>query len=132
MSATTDPIADLLTRVRNAIKAKKKRVDVPSSNMKKGIVEILKSQKYIHDFMVIEDNKQNVIRIALKYSNGQSAITGLKRISTPGLRTYSPVENLPRVLNGFGVAIVSTSKGLMTERQAKKENVGGEILCEVW
>ena len=132
MSATTDPIADLLTRVRNAIKAKKKKVDIPSSNMKKGIVEILKSQKYIHDFMIIEDNKQNVIRIALKYSNGQSAITGLKRISTPGLRSYSPVEGLPRVLNGFGVAIVSTSKGLMTERQAKKENVGGEILCEVW
>jgi small subunit ribosomal protein S8 len=132
MSAVTDPIADLLTRVRNAIKAKKRRVDIPASNMKKGIVNILKEQHYINDFMVIEDKKQNVIRVALKYSNGVSAISGLKRISVPGLRKYSGSEELPRVLNGYGISIVSTSKGLMTDRQARKENVGGEVLCEVW
>ncbi len=132
MSAVTDPIADLLTRVRNAIKAKKRRVDIPSSNMKKDIVNILKEQKYINDYMIMEDNKQNVIRVALKYSNGVSAISGLKKISVPGLRSYSGTEELPRVLNGYGIAIVSTSKGIMTDRQARRENVGGEVLCEVW
>lgn len=132
MSAVTDPIADLLTRVRNAIKAKKKRVDIPSSNMKKGIVEILKQQRYINDYIIIEDNKQNVIRVALKYVNGVSAVSGLKRISIPGLRNYAGTEKLPRVLNGYGIAIISTSKGLMTDRQARKEHVGGEVLCEVW
>ena len=132
MSAVTDPIADLLTRVRNAIKAKKRRVDIPSSNMKKDIVDILKDQKYINDYIVMEDKKQNVIRVALKYSNGVSAISGLKKISVPGLRNYAGVEDLPRVLNGYGIAIVSTSKGIMTDRQARRENVGGEVLCEVW
>ncbi len=132
MSATTDPIADLLTRVRNAIKAKKKRVDIPSSNMKKGIVQILKDQKYVNDFLIIEDKKQNVIRVSLRYSNGISAISGLKKISVPGLRNYAGVEDLPRVLNGFGISIVSTSKGLMTDRQARRDHVGGEVLCEIW
>jgi small subunit ribosomal protein S8 len=132
MSAVTDPIADLLTRVRNAIKAKKRRVDIPSSNMKKGIVNILKEQRFINDYLIIEDKKQNVIRVALKYSNGVSAISGLKKISVPGLRNYSGTEELPRVLNGYGIAIVSTSKGLMTDRQARREHVGGEVLCEVW
>lgn len=132
MSAVTDPIADLLTRVRNAIKAKRRRVDIPSSNMKKDIVNILKETRYINDYMIMEDNKQNVIRVALKYSNGVSAISGLKKISTPGLRSYAGAEELPRVLNGYGIAIVSTSKGIMTDRQARREKVGGEVLCEVW
>lgn len=132
MSAVTDPIADLLTRVRNAIKAKKRRVDVPSSKMKTGLVQILKDQNFISDFMVVEDNKQNVLRIALKYTNGISAISGLKKVSTPGLRIYADVEHLPRVLNGFGISVISTPKGLLTDKQARKENVGGEIICEIW
>lgn len=132
MSAITDPIADLLTRVRNAIKAKKRRVDVPASKMKAGVVQILKDQNFIQDFMLLEDNKQNVLRIALKYTNGVSAISGLKRISTPGLRIYADVDHLPRVLNGYGISVLSTAKGLLSDKQARKENVGGEIICEIW
>lgn len=132
MSAVTDPIADLLTRVRNAIKAKKRRVDVPASKMKAGVIQILKDQNFIQDFALVEDNKQNVLRIALKYTNGISAISGIKRISTPGLRIYADVEHLPRVLNGYGMSVISTPKGLLSDRQARKENVGGEIICEIW
>lgn len=132
MSAITDPIADLLTRVRNAIKAKKRRVDVPASKMKAGIVKILKEQNFIQDFVVMEDNKQNVIRIALKYTNGVSAISGIKRISSPGLRIYADVDHLPRVLNGYGISVISSPKGIVTDKQARKENVGGEIICEIW
>ncbi|MBI2420313.1 MAG: 30S ribosomal protein S8 [Ignavibacteriales bacterium] len=130
--AVTDPIADLLTRVRNAIKAKKRRVDVPASKMKAGVIQILKEQNFIQDFALVEDNKQNVLRIALKYTNGISAISGIKRISTPGLRVYADVEHLPRVLNGYGMSVISTPKGLLSDRQARKENVGGEIICEIW
>jgi small subunit ribosomal protein S8 len=128
----TDPISDLLTRIRNAAKAKKVRVDIPSSNMKKNLVEILKQQKFIEDYEVLEDKKQNVLRIKLKYYNGASAISGLKRISTPGLRVYKPADSLPRVLNGLGIAVISTSKGLMTDKEAKSKALGGEIVCHIW
>ena len=130
--AVTDPIADLLTRIRNAIKANKRRVDIPSSKMKVRIAEILKEQNFIYDFSIIEDNKQNILRILLKYNDGVSAITGLKRISNPGLRVYAPKEELPRVLNGYGLAIISTSKGIITDKKARLENVGGEIICYIW
>ena len=132
MSAVNDPISDLLTRLRNAIKAKKRRVDIPSSNLKKGLVQLLQDQGFIVGFEEIKDNKQNLIRVALKYTDGVSAISGLRRISTPGLRRYTDAEKLPRVLNGYGTAIISTSRGLMTDKQAGRESVGGEILCEIW
>ena len=128
----TDPIADYLTRIRNAVRAKKKFVDVPSSKMKLKITEILKDNYFIKDYNIIEDNKQNVIRIYLKYVDGESSITGLKRISTPGLRSYVNQDNIPRVLNGLGLAILSTSKGLLTDKQAKNESIGGEVICHVW
>jgi small subunit ribosomal protein S8 len=128
----TDPVADFLTRVRNAISAKKRFVDVPSSNMKVGLAKILKNSKFIVDYNVTEDNKQNVIRIFLKYVKGESSITGLKRISTPGLRNYVDSDNIPRVLNGLGVAIISTSKGLLTDKEAKRAVVGGEVICHIW
>ena len=128
----TDPVADFLTRIRNAIGAKKRFVDIPSSNMKVGLAEILKSSKFIVDYNVTEDNKQNVIRIFLKYINGEPSISGLKRISTPGLRNYVDSDNIPRVLNGLGVAIISTSKGLLTDKQAKRAVVGGEVVCHIW
>ena len=130
--AVTDPISDFLTRVRNAINAKKKFVDIPSSKMKVRMSEILKETNFIKDFNVVEDNKQNSIRILLKYSGGQPAITGLKKISTPGVRIYCEKDDIPRVLNGLGLAIISTSKGLLSDKQAKKESVGGEIICHIW
>lgn len=130
--AVTDPISDFLTRVRNAINAKKKFVDIPSSKMKVRMSEILKETNFIKDFNVVEDNKQNTIRIHLKYSGGQPSITGLKKISTPGLRIYCEKDNIPRVLNGLGLAIISTSKGLLSDKQAKKESIGGEIICHIW
>ncbi len=128
----TDPIADFLTRIRNAIRAKKKFVEIPSSNMKLKIAEILKDNSFIKDFNVIEDNKQNIIRVHLKYVDGESSITDLQRISTPGLRSYVNQNNIPRVLNGLGLAILSTSKGLLSDKQAKKESIGGEVICHVW
>ena len=128
----TDPIADYLTRIRNSVRAKKKFVEVPSSKMKLKITEILKENYFIKDFNIIEDNKQNVIRIHLKYVDGEPSITGLKRISTPGLRSYVNQDNIPRVLNGLGLAILSTSKGLLTDKQAKKESIGGEVICHIW
>ncbi|MEG8946814.1 30S ribosomal protein S8 [Rosettibacter firmus] len=128
----TDPIADFLTRIRNAIKARKKYVDIPSSKMKVAIAEILKNNKFIRDYNVIEDNKQNILRIHLQYINGMSSITGLKRISTPGLHIYVDKDHIPRVLNGLGIAIISTSKGLLTDKQARRLSVGGEVICHVW
>ena len=128
----TDPIADLLTRIRNAIKARKKFVDIPSSNMKKNITEILKQNNFINDFGFVEDNKQGILRIHLKYTNGISAISGIKRISTPGLKVYTGKENIPRVLNGLGIAILSTPKGIRTDKQARRESVGGEVICHIW
>ncbi len=128
----TDPISDFLTRIRNAVKAKKKYVEIPSSKMKVGLAEILKSNKFIKDYNVIEDNKQNILRVHLQYVNGAPSITGLRRISTPGLRQYVDKDNPPRVLGGLGISILSTPKGLLTDKQAKKESVGGEVICHVW
>jgi small subunit ribosomal protein S8 len=128
----TDPIADLLTRIRNAVKAKKKYVEIPSSKMKINLAEILKANKFIKDYNVIEDNKQNILRIHLQYLNGVPSISGMKRISTPGLHTYVSKTEIPRVLNGLGIAIISTPKGLFTDKQAKKEAIGGEVICHVW
>jgi small subunit ribosomal protein S8 len=130
--AVTDSIADFLTRIRNASKAKKVKVDIPSSGMKKSLAEILVNQSFINSYTLIEDNKQNVLRIQLKYVSGRPAITGLKRISKPGLRLYSPVEKLPRVLNGLGIAVISTSKGLLTDKEARKLSQGGEVVCHIW
>ena len=129
----TDPIADLLTRIRNASSAKHDSVEIPASNMKKAICQILLDEGYIKDFTVVEDGKQGVITVTLKYLEGKKpVITGLRRVSKPGLRRYSNVEDMPKVIKGLGVAIVSTSKGVMTDRQARKENVGGEIHAFVW
>ena len=130
---TTDPIADMLTRIRNANSSKFKTVDVPASNMKRSIADILFKEGYIKSYEEIQDNTQGVIRINLKYDEkGGRVISGLKRISKPGLRIYAAKDELPRVLNGLGIAIVSTSKGIMTDREARKEGVGGEVLAYVW
>lgn len=128
----TDPISDFLLRIRNASKAKKFRVEIPASKMKQGLAEILKKENYIHDYSIVEDNKQNIIRIQLKYRDGVSAITGLKRISKPGLRIYKDATQLPRVYNGLGTAVISTSKGLMTDKEARALAVGGEVICYIW
>jgi len=129
----TDPIADMLTRIRNANSAKHETVDVPASNMKKAIAEILNEEGYIAGYQVIEDGKQGIIRISLKYGpNKEKVISGLKRVSKPGLRIYAGAEELPRVLKGLGIAIVSTSKGIMTDKAARKLNIGGEVLAFIW
>ena len=128
----SDVIADMLTRIRNASNAKHETVDVPASNMKKAIADILLNEGYVKAVSVIEDGKQGVIRIALKYDGKSKAIHGITRVSKPGLRIYSSCEDMPKVLNGLGVAIVSTSKGIMTDKEARKANVGGEVLAFVW
>ena len=128
----SDVIADMLTRIRNANNAKHATVDVPASNMKKSIADILVAEGYVKGYQVIEDGKQGIIRITLKYVGKQKAIQGLRRVSKPGLRIYSNCEDMPKVMNGLGIAIVSTSKGIMTDKQARKANVGGEILAFVW
>ena len=129
----SDVIADMLTRIRNASNAKHETVDVPASNMKKAIADILLEEGYIKGVSVIEDGKQGIIRIALKYEAGKvKAIHGIKRVSKPGLRIYSNCEDMPKVMNGLGIAIVSTSKGIMTDKKARRENVGGEVIAFVW
>ena len=128
----SDVIGDMLTRIRNASNSKHETVDVPASNMKKAIADILVNEGYIKGYQVIEDGKQGVIRITLKYVGKQKAITGLKRVSKPGLRVYASSEDMPRVMNGLGIAIVSTSKGVMTDKAARKANIGGEVLAFVW
>ena len=129
----TDTIADLLTRIRNASSAKHDSVDIPASNMKKAIVQILVDEGYVKNYTVIEDGKQGIIKVNLKYGeNKVSAINGLRRVSKPGLRIYSNAEEMPRVMKGLGIAIVSTSRGVMTDRQARKENIGGEVLTFIW
>jgi small subunit ribosomal protein S8 len=128
----TDPISDFLTRIRNASKAKRIRVDIPSSSIKKNLAEILKNQKFIEDYTIVEDNKQNLIRVLLKYKQGTPAISGLKRISTPGLKVYKGADELPRVLNGLGIAVISTPKGLLTDSEARRAAVGGEVICYIW
>ena len=129
----TDPVADMLTRIRNANSAKHDTVDVPASNLKKAIAQILLDEGYIKSFQVIEDSTQGVIRIALKYLPGkEKVISGLRRVSKPGLRVYAGADELPRVLKGLGIAIISTSKGVMTDRAARANHVGGEVLAFVW
>ena len=130
---TTDPIADMLTRIRNANSAKHKTVDVPSSKMKTAIAEILFKEGYIKSFEIISDENQGIIRIALKYDEkGTRVIDGIKRISKPGLRVYANREELPRVLNGLGTAIISTSQGLKTDKEARESGIGGEVLAYIW
>lgn len=129
----TDTIADLLTRIRNAQAAKHDTVEVPASNMKKAICQILVDEGYVKSFNVTEDGKQGIITITLKYTEGKTpVIKGLKRVSKPGLRIYTNVEDMPKVMKGLGIAILSTSKGIMTDKQARKDNVGGEVLAFVW
>jgi len=128
----TDPIADYLTRIRNATKAKKVRVEIPASRVKIGLSEILKNLGYIIDYEIIDDNKQRKLNLVLKYKNGIPAINGLKRISKPGLRVYRAADKLPKVLNGLGTAVISTPKGLLTDKDARSQLVGGEIVCYIW
>ncbi|NMA34601.1 MAG: 30S ribosomal protein S8 [Clostridiaceae bacterium] len=129
----TDAIADMLTRIRNASSAKHESVDIPASNIKKDIARILKDEGYVKDVEFIEDGKQGIIRVFLKYTgNKQSVISGIKRISKPGLRVYANKDELPKVLGGLGVAVISTSRGVMTDKKARTEGVGGEVLAFIW
>ncbi|GEN31988.1 small subunit ribosomal protein S8 [Cerasibacillus quisquiliarum] len=129
----TDPIADMLTRIRNASEVRHEKLELPASKMKKEIADILKREGFVRDYELIEDNKQGVLRIFLKYGpNDERVITGLKRISKPGLRVYAKATEVPRVLNGLGIAIVSTSKGVLSDKEARAQAVGGEVLAYVW
>ena len=128
----TDPIADMLTRIRNAITAKKEAVEIPASNEKKAIAEILLNEGWVKDVKIVEDGYNGKIVVTLKYVDKKSVISGLQRVSRPGLRNYADVENMPRILGGFGTVILSTNKGVMTGKNAKANNVGGEVLCYVW
>ena len=127
-----DPIADMLTRIRNANTAKHPTVDVPASNMKKAIAQILLDEGYIKNFQLIDDGTQGVIRITLKYNGSEKVVSGLRRVSKPGLRVYAGADELPRVLRGLGIAIISTSKGVMTDKAARAQHIGGEVLAFVW
>lgn len=129
----TDPIADMLTRIRNANSVYHDKVEIPASKIKQAIVEILKLEGFVKDYEMVNDNKQGVLRVALKYgANREKVITGIKRISKPGLRVYAKSDQLPRVLGGLGIAIISTSKGIMSDKQARKEGLGGEVIAYVW
>lgn len=129
----TDPIADMLTRIRNANNSRHQTVDIPASNMKKAIAQILLDEGYVKNVETVEDGAQGIIRITLKYAeNKQKVLSGLKRVSKPGLRIYASKEELPRVLKGLGIAIISTSKGIMTDKEARRQNVGGEVLAFIW
>ncbi len=129
----TDPIADMLTRIRNANSAKHDSVEIPASNLKKAIAEILVEEGYIKSYQVTEDGKQGIIKVVLKYGPSKSkVIQGLRRVSKPGLRVYAGAEDMPKVMRGLGIAIISTSKGVMTDKRARKENIGGEVLAFVW
>lgn len=129
----TDPIADMLTRIRNANTVKHEKLELPASKMKKDIADILKREGFVKDYEFIEDNKQGVLRIFLKYGvNEEHVITGIKRISKPGLRVYAKADQVPRVLNGLGIAIVSTSKGVLSDKEARNQAVGGEVLAYIW
>lgn len=129
----TDPVADMLTRIRNAARAQHRSVDMPSSKMKLDIVKILKDERFVSNFRVIEDQKQGILRVYLRYlGKGQNAITGIQRVSTPGLRVYVSKDAIPRVAGGFGVAVISTSQGMVTDKQARRLGVGGEVVCRVW
>mgnify|MGYP001767696981 CR=1 FL=1 len=133
MMNMTDPIADMLTRIRNANQIKHKTVDVPASKLKMEILNVLKQEGYISDFVRIDDGVQGTLRVSLKYLvNDERVVRGLKKISKPGLRVYAKTDDLPKVLNGLGIAIISTSKGLMTDREARKNKIGGEVIAYVW
>ena len=130
--AVTDPIADALTRIRNANQVRHSNVGIPASKLKVELIKLLKEEGYVENFELKEENGFKVIDVTLKYFNKKPVITNLKRVSTPGLRTYSKAKNLPRVFDGMGIAVISTSKGLMTDKAARSQNLGGEILCYVW
>lgn len=130
--SVTDPIADYLTRLRNSISAKRKRVEIPSSGVKRELSRILKEKKFIVDFTEVKEESSSKLIIELRYNAGKSVISGLKRISKPGLRVYAKADEMPRVLGGLGIALISTSKGIMTEKQARQEGIGGEVLCHIW
>ena len=129
----SDPLADMLTRIRNAGMVRYETVDVPMSNLKVGVAKVLREEGYINDYEIIEDNKQGILRIALKYGpNDEKVINGIRRVSKPGLRQYVKADDIPKVLSGLGISILSTSKGIITDREARRLRVGGEILCEAW
>lgn len=129
----TDPVADMLTRIRNGIHAKQRRVDIPASGLKKEIARVLAKEHYIEGYKTIDDRKQGILRVYLKYAPGEkSVIVGIRRISKPGLRRYSDATKLPRVLGGLGMAIISTSQGIMTNKECRRKGIGGEVLCTVW
>lgn len=128
----TDPVADYLTRLRNAVQARHKRLDIPASNLKREMTRLLVAHKFISSYSEIKETAQGVLRIQLKYNDGEPVISGLKRISKPGLRKYVASDELPRVLGGLGIAVISTPKGLMTDSEARQAKVGGEVLCEIW
>lgn len=130
--AVTDPISDMLTRIRNALLAGHKTVSFPASSIKREICRLMVEQKFLKKFAVLDDGKNGIIKILLKYKGGTSVIKGMVRVSRPGRRVYSSVENVPRILNGLGISIISTPKGVMTDSDAKKSNVGGEVLCYIW
>jgi small subunit ribosomal protein S8 len=131
--SVTDPMADFLTCIRNALHAKKRHVDIPSSNIKRAVAEVLHKQRFIRGFKVVEDSKQNVIRIYLKYASDEKpVIQGIKRISTPGRRVYVNRDEIPRVLGGLGTAVLTTTRGILTDKEARRAGVGGEIICHVW
>lgn len=132
MAQVTDPIGDMLTRIRNAGRARHEKTVIPASKLKRAIVQVLKDEGYIKDFVVHEDGKQGEITVFLKYENGENVIRSIKRVSRPGLRRYVPKDEIPRVLNGLGIAILSTSKGVLVDREARKAGVGGELLCTVY
>ena len=132
MAVVTDTIADMLTRIRNANQMRYEEVQVPASNIKKEIARILKEEGFIKDYKIVSDNAQGTIVLTLKYNKKERVITGLKRISKPGLRVYAKNDEIPKVLNGLGIAIISTSKGIMTDKEARKENIGGEVLAYIW
>jgi len=128
-----DPLADMLTRIRNAVMVRYEAVDVPMSNLKVDVAKVLRQEGYINDYEIIEDNKQGVLRISLKYGpKDEKVISGMRRVSKPGLRQYVKADDIPKVLNGLGISILSTSKGVMTDREARRLRIGGEILCEAW
>ena len=128
----TDPISNMLTNIRNALHVHKETVDIPASNLNQKILQIFKDDGYIQDFRFLKDNKQGILKVYLKYENKKAAVLGLKRISRPGLRIYVAKDEVPRVLNGLGTAVVSTSKGVVNDREARKQRIGGEVLCYIW
>ncbi|MEW6509998.1 MAG: 30S ribosomal protein S8 [Bacteroidota bacterium] len=128
----TDPVADYLTRLRNAVRAKHKRVDIPASNLKRELTKLLLAQKYIAGYTELRETPQGTLRIQLKYNDGRPVISGLSRVSKPGLRSYVSADAIPRVLGGLGVAVISTPRGLMTDKEARLARVGGEVICEIW